>query len=528
MRADTGDTSHARLKFRSPTAPMFGVLAGIYGAMIVILFGIGIWAVHQQSLATARNQAAAIAAFSAAYTSRMYDLGDEVATVLAEDFSGAPLDVEEISRAIVQATERTAMNDYIVVVDAEGNVIAASEPMPQLRARVDALQAHRNGADLFVGPVVRSRLTGDIIYRISRRITAEDGAFGGYVSVAIRPLGVRPTTDRRPTDPQVSVWSDDGRFIAATFVDFRADGSTVTPTRPRALGQGLAGRVAETDGVIHAEARVEGLPLVVMVEFDRQGVLSPWRRMALIAGLIGLLLLVLGVGFAGLGMRAARRDLASRSALAAAQLETEQTLRSREMLLREVHHRVRNSLMLVSSFVTLQGRGADAATRAALERIQARVTSIGVVHETLYAGSDLGLIDMDEYLGRLLPELSAGLGAADLGIALHCQVDDVTVSSEQASTIGLIVSEAVTNAVKYAFDEAGGRVSVSARRLNADQAELIIADDGRGTPEDAGSGLGSRLLAAMARQLGGRITTTGDRGTTIRVVFTPRREAGGA
>lgn len=504
---------------------MVVALSLVYGLVVVALVGGGLWITRQAALETARAQAVAITTFSAAYTARMYDLGDQVATTLAEEFSGRPLDPDAVSLAIVQAAERTAQNDYIVVVDAQGRVIAASEPMRlQLPARADALIAHQNGADLFIGQVVRSRLTQDIIYRVSRRVRTADGEFGGYVSVAIRPFGVQPASARRARDPQVSVWSDDGRFIAATFVDFDADGSALAPQRLRDLGQSAQGRAIDRDGLIHAEARVDGLPLVVSTDFDADGVLSPWRQMLPLALAVAGLLLLLGGAFAWAGRRAARTEAAARFALEKARAEAETNLRGREMLLKEVHHRVRNSLMLVSSFLMLQARSADAKTRSALERIQARVISIGVVHETLYAGSDLGLIDMDEYLGRLLPELGAGLGIADRGISLHCRVEDVTAPSEQATTVGLIVSEAVTNAVKYAFGEAGGTITVSARRLDDSQVELVVADDGKGVSAEPKAGLGSELLQALAHQLGGRVTVHGGAGATVRVVF-PLRTA---
>lgn len=341
----------------------------------------------------------------------------------------------------------------------------------------------------------------------------------GIVGVAIRPFGIQPTQRRKPEAPQVTVWTEDRRFVAAAYVDFRDDGSAIAPPEPPGLATTLPGQVIQRDGVIRSEARVEGFPLWVSADFDEDGVLTMWRAVAAgIAGL-GMLLLLLGAAFAWAGLRVSRAEEARRALLAAAKAEAETSLRARETLLREIHHRVRNSLMLVSGFVMLQARGSDLKTRAALERVQARVTSIGLVHETLYAGSDLGLLDLSDYLDRLVPELSASLGAAERGITLTTSVEDVRLGSDQATTVGLIVSEAVTNAVKYAFGQGGGVVSVMARRLETGDVDLSVTDDGIGRAGTAKSGLGSQLLENLARQLCGQCRVSVDGGTTVQVVF---------
>ncbi|WP_374276028.1 sensor histidine kinase [Brevundimonas sp.] len=257
----------------------------------------------------------------------------------------------------------------------------------------------------------------------------------------------------------------------------------------------------------------------MLVEFDQNGVLAPYRRVAPIVLVVGGVLLLIGAALAGAGVLGARREARSRDALEVAKSAAETAARERETLLKEIHHRVRNSLMLVSSFLHLQGRDADPATREAMERVQARVTSIGVVHETLYAGSHLARVDLNEYIGRLLPELGAGLGVADRHITLSCRVKDIAVASNQATTIGLIVSEAVTNAVKHAFDDNGGEVRVEADRVAADQVALTISDNGKGVDPHSPQGQGSRLLESLARQLRGRSAATSARGTSVRIVF---------
>ncbi len=492
-----------------------------YSLVVIGLCGAGIWGARVQTLQATHAQAAAIASFSAAYTSRMYDLSDEVTRHLAQQLQATPLNANALTPMLVEAAEATAQNDYLLVFGPDGDLIASSEPARRFRIQDDALSAHRSGAARFVGQVVKGRATDEVIYRLSHRINGPDGRMAGIVGAAIRPFGVRRLQDRRPKDSQITVWTDGGAFVAAAFVDFRNDGSAIAPAKPTGLGVLAPGQVRDAEGLIRSEARVEGLPLRVSVEFDRSGVLGPWKTFAFAIALLGAVLLAMGWGFAWAGLRVVARDEARRASLAAAKSEAEAALNDREMLLREIHHRVRNSLMLVSSFLMLQAREADAETRKALDTMQARVTSIGMVHETLYAGSHLGEVSLSEYLDRLLPELSASLGAAERGIVLDCDVSGVTVTGDQASTLGLIISEAVTNAVKYAFGDGGGRVLVSARSLPDTMMEVCIKDNGCGAAASGQAGLGSRLLTALAGQLGGRATVTGGAGTLVRVTYPP-------
>lgn len=513
-----GDGPSVRGAWSKSAVLLIGVV-GAYSLVVIGLCGTGIWGARVASLRMAESQAAAIAAFSAAYTSRMYDLSDEVTRHLAADLRTTPLTPEAVAPMLAEAAEATAQNDYYVVFAPDGTLVASSTPMRRFRIQDDALTAHRGGAARFIGQVVRGRATGEVIYRLSRRIDDENGRMVGIVGAAIRPFGIRRVAQRGPKDPQVTVWTEGGQFVAAAYVDFRPDGSALAPPKPDGLGALVPGQVKTEQGTIRSEAKVEGLPLWISTDFERRGVLATWRAMAIGLTVLGGFLLLMGWAFAWLGLRASARDAATRAHLAAANAEAEGALRDREMLLREIHHRVRNSLMLVSSFLMLHARGADAKTRAALELIQARVTSIGMVHETLYAGSHLGSVSISEYLGRLLPELSASLGAGERGIVLDCEAGDVAVPGDQASTLGLIVSEAVTNAVKYAFGDGGGRVLVTAQVLSDGLMELCVQDDGKGTSGDGKVGLGSQLLTALAGQLGGRVTVTGGSGTLVRVTF---------
>ena len=123
-----------------------------------------------------------------------------------------------------------------------------------------------------------------------------------------------------------------------------------------------------------------------------------------------------------------------------------------EMLAREVHHRVSNSLQMVMSFVSMQaGQTTDPAARDALEATQNRIQAISKVHHRLYTRDDITTIDLDDYLATLIGDLRENLDKRDSSIVLTLRADPIEVAPDNAVSIGVVVNELVSNAVKYAF-----------------------------------------------------------------------------
>ena len=177
-----------------------------------------------------------------------------------------------------------------------------------------------------------------------------------------------------------------------------------------------------------------------------------------------------------------------------------------EMLVREVHHRVSNSLQMVQSFVAMQAnQTASEDAKDALAATQNRIKAIGKVHQNLYTRGDLTTIDLDEYLGTLVDELRQNMSETDDCVELAYTSDHVEVSPDDAVNVGVVVNELVSNAAKYAFREAEkGRVEV-ALVANEDGYSVTVSDNGAGinhsgAPE--GTGLGMRIVKAITRSLG--------------------------
>ncbi len=172
------------------------------------------------------------------------------------------------------------------------------------------------------------------------------------------------------------------------------------------------------------------------------------------------------------------------------------------LLLREVNHRIANSLQLISSLIELQARRvADPAARDMLKHAADRVEAVTLVHRRLYTSNDVEAVAMDQYLAGLVDELGRLSQNDERNIAITLSAEPIRVNTDKAVSLGLIVNELVTNALKYAYPDRNGDIRVRFGRCG-EAIQLVVEDDGVGTTSGGapkGSGLGTMIVNAMAR-----------------------------
>jgi two-component system, sensor histidine kinase PdtaS len=198
-------------------------------------------------------------------------------------------------------------------------------------------------------------------------------------------------------------------------------------------------------------------------------------------------------------------------------------LREREVLLSEIHHRVKNNLQLVSSLLALQARSVGPEGQHALLEGQRRIDSIALVHEQLYGSNNLSAVNLAHYIEALIPELfrASGVGSR---VQVQLRLDDVELVPERAIPCGLLLSELVTNALKHAFPgERPGSLEVQLERVPDARLRLTVKDDGVGLrhdfPPGPGAGFGLDLVDIFAKQLQAELSVEKARGTCFRLTF---------
>jgi two-component sensor histidine kinase len=209
------------------------------------------------------------------------------------------------------------------------------------------------------------------------------------------------------------------------------------------------------------------------------------------------------------------------------------SLRDKDVLLKEIHHRVKNNLQVISSLLYLQARTVnDPQVQAVFLDSQNRVRSMALVHEQLYRSVNFGDIDFDCYLRTLTTSIARGFRRDGRPVTITRDAPGILLSINEAIPCGLLINELVTNAFKHAFPcHTGGSIHVRMVSLPESRIQLTVADNGVGLPEAidpmTADTLGLKLVQMLSAQLGGTVEVVRSSGTTFRVVFA-REGAGGA
>jgi two-component system, sensor histidine kinase PdtaS len=199
-------------------------------------------------------------------------------------------------------------------------------------------------------------------------------------------------------------------------------------------------------------------------------------------------------------------------------------LRERDVLLQEIHHRVKNNLQVISSLINMQIRKLeDGAAREVLAECKLRVEAIALIHEKLYQSRDYAQVPFSDYARSLAHNIVRAATAAHSKIVLNVECDPLLLPVDKAISCGLILNELITNALKHAYPSGGGPLHIKLRYLG-ERAQLTVCDEGVGMAEPhstkSGKGsLGLQIVNTLTAQLDGSLSITRQGGTSVTVEF---------
>jgi PAS domain S-box-containing protein len=366
----------------------------------------------------------------------------------------------------------------------EGPMILSA--VVDLSERVDAAKALAQSEAEFRASFEAAAVGKILSDPVSRRIVRANRAFANM-------LGYEPEALTGRTCPEFT-WHEDAALDAADFARLRAN----------------------TDDTVVREMRYvrrDGTPF--------------WARTSATIARTG------AGDDRGLVVRAVE-DIDTRYRAEAALVEAKQALEQvveqrtdalgqRDLLLREVYHRVKNNLQLIDSLLMMQRRRiVDPEAKDALLSLRGRIHALGLVHQQLMGSADLKTFDVVPFLEELSTNLmdSAGMG----GVNISTEADALDIGLDLAIPLGLLVTELVTNSLKHAFPQGNGTISIILRRDSRQHMTLIVADNGIGhavneTADSPRSGLGTRIIARLVEQLEGQMTIQNETGSRTEIRF---------
>ena len=324
------------------------------------------------------------------------------------------------------------------------------------------------------------------------------------------------------------------------FMQFRIDsneGNYLKALRERRLAQISEDSVynliktnqfAELQIQYETETKDKNIKLLEEKDKAQQATLrqSNFMKKVTLAGIVVMLIVT------GLVYNQYRNKQRSNKMINEKNLALEQLVKEKEWLVKEIHHRVKNNFHIVASLLEIQSSYLkNKEALFAIKESQHRIHSMSIIHQKLYQSETLSIIHMPEYIYELVEYLRESYAIRE-NIVFSLQIESIELNDASAITLGLILNEAITNAIKYAFAKnEDGRISISLTHISDSQLLLSIDDNGIGLPADfdskIGASMGMELLQGLTDDLGGSFSIETNSGTHIKIIFTHKGVSNG-
>jgi two-component sensor histidine kinase len=486
----------------------------------------------------------------------------QAAEVLLETLNPAAIG-DQCSSRLAEAMRRSQGFSNLIRLDPDGRVSCAAGPVgPELgREQSGWFQDLKRGQSTVITRVDAGPYGRQPAALMAVRARQPGGGFGGAL-VAVTPLdALKPDLSDRtlPSGAEVALTDSTGRYLLET------DRVAFAPVPAADLAASAKGSAVFHARDLHGAQRVyAAAPLLngvtVVVSAPDQGLFywarfNPWSSLLLPVAAFALALACVWVAadrvivrwlayldriaaiyargrFTVRPLQAERappevRALAHTLDIMAETIAgRDQTLRDnlaqKDALMREIHHRVKNNLQVITSLLNMQQRAlSDPAARAAMSNTRQRIGALALIYRALYQGPDLKRVDLRSFLEELIAQVLSSESAQHPTFRTELEADDLVVDPDKLAPIALFAVEAISNAQKHAFGPQGGSLHVRFS-LVGEEGVLEISDEGgRGQPPELTEGVGRTLMTAFARQLRGRcdIAPNNRGGVTARLLF---------
>jgi two-component sensor histidine kinase len=470
----------------------------------------------------------------------------------------------QCAQRLGEVTERVPGYLNLIRFDAGGRVACAAADVPAdpERATRDWFRRVRAGEDLVITRAPGAAYASEPAVLAAARAETADGRFDGAQVAVISLASLQPRV-RDPAIPaasQVALADASGDYISQTtpaaFPDLPADWRATA-----AQGSWVwYGKDRTGERRVYSAAPILGDEVFVLLSAPSPGLFS-WARLNPLTGLI-LPLLTFALAFAAVSAVAERvvvrwiaylqriAALYARGRLSVRPIQAERmppeirelaetledmadaivgrdaslrdSLAQKDALMREIHHRVKNNLQVISSLLNMQQRAlTDPSARAAMSDTRQRITALALIYRYLYQSPDLKRVDLRAFLEELTAQLIAGEMLHGPQVRTDLEVEPLVIDPDRLAPLALFAVEAITNAQKHAFADRGGTLTVHFA-VGEDEALLEISDDGQASEQAfRTSGVGRTLMTAFARQLRGRseLVRNAAGGVTARLIF---------
>lgn len=527
-------------------AALLAVALGLTAALLVF----SVYQYRAQVSAEAENRSISIALVLEEHAAKT--LGIHAATLshmewMVDDLGweridGSPLLYERLR---VMASQTPEVQSYWIT-DETGQVRASSYEWPMRPLNVadrEYFRAHLNpGTTIHIGPRLSGKIVPDLFFTLSSRMELPDRRFQGVAQISLLP-GYFADFYRsvlHGSDDVILLMREDGEVLVRNPLN-AADDRTDIGRFPDLISipdkDGVFRTVTPFDGVerVMARRKVPDLPVYVVYGTDIASIETAWRNRVLPYVLtavpaIGLLCLL-----GGIALRRSRQAADAQEALRRANEELEgriadrtchldQALADKEVLLRDIHHRVKNNLQVILSLLELQAQRAPELEVPFSEALT-RINTMGLIHEQIYRSTGVSAVRLDNFVEALAGHLNSFHNRPGRTIAIRHHVEPLSLDLNRVVPFALILNEVVSNAYKHAFaGRCSGTIDIAVTAENG-SLHLIIEDDGTGAPEPEGAGtagrrsMGMDLIRAFTRQIQGEYHFTRGAGTRFDLVF---------